>query len=43
MGEILTIKVLQLDSLFWKPDWVGVSKEEQRQVQSELIKNEEMY
>lgn len=41
MGEILIIKVLHLDSLFWKPNWVSVSKDEQRKLQNELVKNEE--
>lgn len=41
LGEILYIEVLHLDSLFWKPNWVGVPKVEQKKVQHELIKREE--
>src|SRR5690625_4497401 len=37
-GALLHIKTFQLDVLFWKPGWVGVTKEEQRLVQSELVK-----
>lgn len=40
LGAILHIKVIHLDALFWKPGWVGVPKEEQRLVQSELVKRE---
>lgn len=40
LGDKLNIKVHHLDALFWKPNWEGVSKEEQRTVQNELIKEE---
>jgi len=38
LGALLHIKAFHLDVLFWKPGWVGVTKEEQRLVQSELVK-----
>ncbi|EEK78761.1 Topology modulation protein [Bacillus cereus R309803] len=40
LGNKLNIKVHHLDALFWKPNWEGVSKEEQRTVQNELVKEE---
>ena len=41
LGEKLGIKVFHLDALLWKPNWVGVPREEQIQVQNELVKNEQ--
>jgi adenylate kinase family enzyme len=41
LGEKLKRKVYHLDTLFWKPNWVGVPKDEQRKVQNELVKEEE--
>jgi adenylate kinase family enzyme len=41
LGKKLNINVYHLDVLFWKPNWVGVPKEEQRTVQSDLVKGEE--
>jgi adenylate kinase family enzyme len=41
LGEKLKIKVYHLDALFWKPNWVGVPKDEQRKVQTDLVKKEE--
>lgn len=41
LGEKLNLKVYHLDAIFWKPNWVGVPKEEQRKVQNELVKQEE--
>lgn len=41
LGENLKINVYHLDALFWKPNWVGVPKDEQRKVQNDLIKEEE--
>ncbi|MFH0348550.1 DNA topology modulation protein [Bacillus sp. SW14] len=41
LGEKLNINVYHLDSLFWKPNWVGVPKEEQRKVQNDLVKKED--
>lgn len=35
LGERLKIDVYHLDALFWKPNWVGVPKNEQRLVQRE--------
>ncbi|MES5893858.1 DNA topology modulation protein [Bacillus cereus group sp. RP43] len=40
LGNKLNIKVHHLDALFWKPNWEGVPKEEQRTVQNDLIKEE---
>ena len=37
LGELLYIEVFHLDALFWKPGWVGASKQEQRLVQSKLV------
>lgn len=41
LGNKLNIKVHHLDALFWKPNWEGVPKEEQRKVQNELVKEDE--
>ncbi|MHA6252248.1 DNA topology modulation protein [Oceanobacillus sp. CAU 1775] len=41
LGEKLKINVYHLDALFWRPNWVGVPKDEQRRVQSDLVKKEE--
>jgi len=41
LGELLKIDVYHLDSLFWKPGWVGTSKEEQSSLQHELVFQEE--
>jgi adenylate kinase family enzyme len=41
LGEKLNINVYHLDALFWKPNWVGVPKDEQRKVQNDLVKEEE--
>ncbi|MGE7948981.1 DNA topology modulation protein [Lysinibacillus sp. NPDC093688] len=41
LGERLKIKVYHLDTLFWKPNWVGVPKDEQRTIQNDLVKKEE--
>ncbi|WP_042148867.1 DNA topology modulation protein [Paucisalibacillus sp. EB02] len=41
LGELLKINVYHLDALFWKPGWVGTSKEEQSRVQHELVKQDE--
>ncbi|MFC7686071.1 DNA topology modulation protein [Ureibacillus sp. GCM10028918] len=40
LGKILKIEVYHLDALFWKPGWVGTSREEQKMVQSDLVENE---
>lgn len=40
LGNKLNIKVHHLDALFWKPNWEGVPREEQRKVQNNLIKEE---
>lgn len=41
LGEKLKIKVYHLDALFWKPNWIGAPKDEQRKVQNDLVKEEE--
>lgn len=40
LGNKLKLNVYHLDALFWKPNWVGVTKDEQRKVQYELVKKE---
>ncbi|MFP3414941.1 DNA topology modulation protein [Bacillus sp. SIMBA_074] len=40
LGNKLKIQVYHLDALFWKPNWVGVPREEHRTVQNDLIKEE---
>ncbi len=40
LGEKLNINVYHLDSMFWKPNWVGVPKEDQIKIQIELVKEE---
>ncbi|MCK0470416.1 DNA topology modulation protein [Halalkalibacter sp. APA_J-10(15)] len=41
LGHKLKINVYHLDALFWKPNWVGVPKDEQRKVQNDLVNKEE--
>ncbi|MGV3463851.1 MAG: DNA topology modulation protein [Heyndrickxia sp.] len=41
LGEKLKIKIYHLDALFWKPNWVGVPRDEQIKVQNDLVKQEE--
>ncbi|PYZ96512.1 topology modulation protein [Alteribacter lacisalsi] len=41
LGEKINIDVHHLDTLFWKPGWVGVPKEKQREVQNELVQEDE--
>lgn len=41
LGKMLRMEVYHLDALFWKPNWVGTPKEEQRNIQHELIEKEE--
>lgn len=41
LGEKLNIQVYHLDALFWKPNWVGVPKDEQRKVQNELVRKQQ--
>jgi len=40
LGEILQLPVSHLDALYWKKDWVLASREEQIQVQKELVTQE---
>ncbi|WP_201003613.1 DNA topology modulation protein [Paenibacillus glycanilyticus] len=41
LGQALNREVSHLDALFWKPNWVGVPRQEQIIVQTELVKQEE--
>jgi adenylate kinase family enzyme len=41
LGEKLKMNVYHLDALFWKPNWVGVPKDEQKKVQNDLVRKEE--
>ncbi|BAC13198.1 DNA topology modulation protein [Oceanobacillus iheyensis HTE831] len=41
LGKKLKINVFHLDALFWKPNWIGVSKDEQRIIQKDLVKRQE--
>ncbi len=41
LGEKLEVNVYHLDSLFWKPNWVGVPKDEQSKIQNDLVKEKE--
>ncbi|MCF2649987.1 MULTISPECIES: DNA topology modulation protein [Niallia] len=41
LSDKLNIKVYHLDSLFWRPNWESVSKEEQREIQYELMQKKE--
>ncbi|MCM3617677.1 DNA topology modulation protein [Sutcliffiella horikoshii] len=41
LGEKLEINVYHLDALFWKPNWVGVPKDEQSKIQNDLVKEKE--
>lgn len=41
MGAKLNLDVYHLDALFWQPNWVAVTREEQKQIQHELVKKEE--
>lgn len=41
LGKMLKRNVYHLDALFWKPNWVSVPKDEQKKVQSDLVKEEE--
>ncbi|UYY96797.1 DNA topology modulation protein [Peribacillus frigoritolerans] len=40
LGEKSKRNVYHLDALFWKPNWVGVPRDEHRKVQKELVKEE---
>ncbi|WML44591.1 DNA topology modulation protein [Neobacillus sp. PS3-40] len=41
LGEKLKINIYHLDALFWKPNWVGVPRDEQIKVQNDLVKKDE--
>lgn len=38
LGKKLSLPVIHLDSLFWKPNWERVSKEEWLKIQDEIVK-----
>lgn len=40
LGAKLKLTVFHLDALFWKPNWVGVPRNEQKEIQNELVKKE---
>lgn len=37
MGKILGIEVRHLDAILWKPNWILTPREEQKQIQSQLV------
>ncbi|MFD1927068.1 DNA topology modulation protein [Sporosarcina siberiensis] len=41
LSDKLKLNVYHLDPLFWKPNWVSVPRNEQREVQKELVEKEE--
>ncbi|SFF03292.1 Adenylate kinase [Paenibacillus catalpae] len=41
LGQVLDLEVSHLDAMFWKPNWVGVPREEQIMVQNELVDRKE--
>ena len=41
LGNKLTLNVYHPDALFWKPNWIGVPKDEQRTIQKDLVQKEE--
>ncbi|MFC4386224.1 DNA topology modulation protein [Gracilibacillus marinus] len=41
LGHKLKINVYHLDALYWKPNWVGISRDEQRSIQKDLVSKEE--
>lgn len=40
LGECLNIPVYHLDALFWKPNWEAVSKEQQINIQKQLVQQD---
>lgn len=40
LGEILQIKVIHLDKLYWRPNWVETPKDEWIQTVTELLKKD---
>lgn len=37
IGRILDIEVWHLDAILWKPNWILTPREEQKQIQSQLV------
>lgn len=37
LGRILSIEVHHLDAIFWKPGWISTPKNEQKDIQEELV------
>jgi adenylate kinase family enzyme len=37
LGEILQMEVWHLDAILWKPHWVLTTREEQKQIQQQLV------
>ncbi|SNZ15386.1 Adenylate kinase [Terribacillus aidingensis] len=37
LGEILQMEVWHLDAILWKPDWVLTPRDEQKQIQQQLV------
>ncbi|MFJ6413941.1 DNA topology modulation protein [Terribacillus saccharophilus] len=37
IGKILDIEVWHLDAILWKPNWILTPREEQKQIQSQLV------
>jgi len=40
LGEATGLKIVHLDQLFWKPNWVEPTKEEWRETVEEVLQNE---
>lgn len=40
ISDKLNIEVYHLDAILWKPNWVGTSKDEQKQIQHNLVAKE---
>lgn len=40
IGRILDIEVWHLDAILWKPNWILTPREEQKQIQSQLVNRE---
>ena len=40
LGAKFGLNVYHLDALLWKPNWVGVPRHEQREIQNDLVKKD---